>query len=192
MSASRPEGRGLRARPCPARRLAVGVGGAGRPGRPRAGARPPGHSAAIDGRSPVAVLMMFVLHLVPDEQDPQRVVATYRDALAPGSYLALSHASADVHPDLMARISAIYARANSPFVPRCHADIPVLRRLRPGSAWTGQHVAVRRAAGHRGPAGRPHRLQRRRPQAVVQPLEMEPYWFQRTPQYAVTSRMSPP
>ncbi|WP_030490632.1 SAM-dependent methyltransferase [Micromonospora chokoriensis] len=80
-------------------------------------------SAAIDLDSPVAVLMMFVLHLVPDEQDPQRIVATYRDALAPGSYLALSHASTDVHPDLMARISAIYERANSPFVPRSHADI---------------------------------------------------------------------
>ncbi|MFJ2085540.1 SAM-dependent methyltransferase [Micromonospora chokoriensis] len=85
-----------------------------------------GHPAigdAIDVGSPVAVLMMFVLHLVPDEQDPQRIVATYRDALAPGSYLALSHAGTDVHPDLMARISAIYARANSPFVPRSHADI---------------------------------------------------------------------
>ncbi|MEU7973833.1 SAM-dependent methyltransferase [Micromonospora sp. NPDC049089] len=80
-------------------------------------------SAAIDFESPVAVLMMFVLHLVPDEQDPQRFVATYRDALAPGSYLALSHASTDTHPDLMARISAIYARANSPFVPRSHADV---------------------------------------------------------------------
>ncbi|MGC4768907.1 SAM-dependent methyltransferase [Micromonospora sp. DT44] len=80
-------------------------------------------AAAIDFDSPVAVLMMFVLHLVPDEQAPQRIVAAYRDALAPGSYLALSHASTDAHPDLMARISAIYARANSPFVPRGRADV---------------------------------------------------------------------
>ncbi|MFC5924051.1 SAM-dependent methyltransferase [Micromonospora vulcania] len=80
-------------------------------------------TAALDFDQPIAVLMMFVLHLVPDEQDPQQVVATYRDALAPGSYLALSHASTDVHPDLMARISAIYERANSPFVPRSHAGI---------------------------------------------------------------------
>ncbi|KAB1946740.1 SAM-dependent methyltransferase [Micromonospora sp. ALFpr18c] len=78
---------------------------------------------AIDFGSPVAVLMMFVLHLVPDEQGPQRIVASYRDALAPGSYLALSHAGTDAHPELMARISAIYQRANSPFVPRSHADI---------------------------------------------------------------------
>lgn len=83
----------------------------------------PSIGTAIDLGRPVAVLMMFVLHLVPDEQDPQRVVATYRDALASGSYLALSHASSDVHPDLMARISAVYARANSPFVPRSHEDI---------------------------------------------------------------------
>jgi SAM-dependent methyltransferase len=74
--------------------------------------------ALIDFREPVAVLMMFLLHLVPDEDGPQEIVAAYRAALPAGGYLAISHAGTDARPETMARISAIYERANSPFVPR--------------------------------------------------------------------------
>jgi SAM-dependent methyltransferase len=55
----------------------------------------------IDWTRPVAVLMVAVLHFVPDEDDPYGVVAAYRDQMAPGSYLALSHASRDDQPDDM-------------------------------------------------------------------------------------------
>lgn len=79
--------------------------------------------ATIDFDRPVALLMMFVLHLVPDTVDPIGVVARYRSALPVGSYLAVSHASTDTHPGLMARISAIYERANAPFVPRGREEI---------------------------------------------------------------------
>jgi hypothetical protein len=67
--------------------------------------------------------MMFLLHLVPDEDNPQEIVAAYRDVLPAGGYLALSHAGTDVRPETMARISAIYERANSPFVPRSREEI---------------------------------------------------------------------
>jgi SAM-dependent methyltransferase len=77
----------------------------------------------IDFTQPVAILMMYVLHLIPDEDDPHAIVAAYRDAVAPGSYLAVSHASSDARPDFMAKISAIYERANSRFVPRRREDI---------------------------------------------------------------------
>jgi SAM-dependent methyltransferase len=77
----------------------------------------------LDLDQQVAVLMMFLLHLIPDADKPQDVVAAYRDALAPGSYLAISHATADARPDYMARISAIYKRANSPFTPRTRTEV---------------------------------------------------------------------
>ncbi|MDP9850225.1 SAM-dependent methyltransferase [Streptosporangium lutulentum] len=79
--------------------------------------------AIIDFREPVAVLMMFLLHLVPDEDGPQEIVAAYRAALPAGGCLAVSHASTDARPETMARISAIYERANSPFVPRSREEI---------------------------------------------------------------------
>lgn len=77
----------------------------------------------LDLNQPVAVLMMFLLHLIPDADQPQQLVAAYRDALAPGSYLAISHAANDARPDYLARITAIYRGANAPFTPRSRTRI---------------------------------------------------------------------
>ncbi|MEV0680782.1 SAM-dependent methyltransferase [Actinosynnema sp. NPDC050436] len=49
----------------------------------------------LDLTEPVGLLMMLMLHWIPDEWGPGELVARYRDALAPGSYLAASHVSAD-------------------------------------------------------------------------------------------------
>ena len=51
----------------------------------------------IDFSQPVAVLLLAVLHLIPDEADPAGSVARLREAVAPGSYLLISHA--DVSQD---------------------------------------------------------------------------------------------
>jgi SAM-dependent methyltransferase len=48
----------------------------------------------IDFRLPVGVLMVAVLHFVPDSDDPAGIVARYLDAVAPGSHLVISHAAA--------------------------------------------------------------------------------------------------
>jgi SAM-dependent methyltransferase len=47
----------------------------------------------IDFTRPVAVLMVAVLHFVPDGDGPAGIIARYRDACVPGSYLVISHAS---------------------------------------------------------------------------------------------------
>ncbi|MEC3976511.1 SAM-dependent methyltransferase [Amycolatopsis sp. H20-H5] len=47
----------------------------------------------IDFDKPVCVLMMAVLHFVGPDDDPEGIVAQYRDALVPGSWLAISHMS---------------------------------------------------------------------------------------------------
>jgi hypothetical protein len=47
----------------------------------------------LDLDQPIAVLMAAVLHFVPDSADPKTAVARYVDAMAPGSYLVLSHAA---------------------------------------------------------------------------------------------------
>jgi hypothetical protein len=60
-----------------------------RPGEVLAAA---GETGLIDFARPVAVLLGAVLHHVPDEADPAGCVAAYRDALAPGSCLVISHA----------------------------------------------------------------------------------------------------
>ncbi len=81
----------------------------------------------LDFTEPVAVLMMAVLHFVSDADDPQRVVAGYRAALAPGSYLALSHVSADYDdPTLTAQMKAaqeVYRHAATPGYVRDRAQL---------------------------------------------------------------------
>jgi SAM-dependent methyltransferase len=44
----------------------------------------------LDLRRPVGLLMMAILHHISDEEDPAGIAARLRDALAPGSYLAIS------------------------------------------------------------------------------------------------------
>jgi O-methyltransferase involved in polyketide biosynthesis len=52
----------------------------------------------IDFREPAAVLMTAVLHFVSDEDDPADIVARYVAPMAAGSYVALSHTTADHKP----------------------------------------------------------------------------------------------
>ena len=46
----------------------------------------------IDFSQPVAVLIVAVLHVIPDEADPYGAVVRLREVMAPGSYLVISHA----------------------------------------------------------------------------------------------------
>jgi O-methyltransferase involved in polyketide biosynthesis len=48
----------------------------------------------IDLAQPVAVLLIAVLHFIPDDADPDGIVRAISARLAPGSYLALSHGTA--------------------------------------------------------------------------------------------------
>jgi S-adenosyl methyltransferase len=54
--------------------------------------------ALIDFSQPVGLLMTAVFHFVADGSDPLSLVKRYTAALAPGSYLALTHATADWLP----------------------------------------------------------------------------------------------
>jgi hypothetical protein len=52
----------------------------------------------IDFTEPVGLLMTAVVHFVADESDPWGLIRRYLAALAPGSYLALSHLTSDHKP----------------------------------------------------------------------------------------------
>jgi hypothetical protein len=50
----------------------------------------------LDFSQPVAVTMLMILHVIPDSDDPQALVAKVMDALPAGSYLAVSHLGSDL------------------------------------------------------------------------------------------------
>jgi O-methyltransferase involved in polyketide biosynthesis len=54
----------------------------------------------LDFSQPVAVMLLAVLHFVTDEQDPAEIIRSVMEPLAPGSYLALGHHTADIFPEL--------------------------------------------------------------------------------------------
>ncbi|SCE84299.1 SAM-dependent methyltransferase [Micromonospora mirobrigensis] len=78
----------------------------------------------IDLAEPVAVLVVAVLHFVPDADDPYAAVARLRAATVPGSLLALSHLTMDGAPATAARQGqAVYRRSSAPLVPRSYAEV---------------------------------------------------------------------
>jgi SAM-dependent methyltransferase len=62
----------------------------------------------IDFGRPAGLLLVSVLHFLDDHDDPWRVLAQLRDALAPGSFLVLSHATGEAKPDVAAAANTVY------------------------------------------------------------------------------------
>ncbi|WP_258342026.1 SAM-dependent methyltransferase [Saccharopolyspora gregorii] len=72
----------------------------------------------IDFSEPVALVMSAVLHFVPDDDDPMRLVRAYQDAVVPGSALVLSHLCASEEPEPMNLLAAFYEETADPVVAR--------------------------------------------------------------------------
>ena len=94
----------------------------------------------IDFTQPVGLLLAAVLHFIPDSDDPGRILAALREPLAPGSYIAISHASSDSIPEVAESYASAYRSriaANSTF--RSRAEIAGLFEgtdlLEPGLVW---------------------------------------------------------
>jgi hypothetical protein len=77
----------------------------------------------LDFGRPVAVLLIAVLHFVKDQEDPFGAVERIKAQLPSGSYLAVSHGTADFEPDRATSAVQGYDRATAPFVLRRHQDV---------------------------------------------------------------------
>ncbi len=62
----------------------------------------PATREVLDFGQPVALLLVAILHFVPDEYKPGQVIATLLDALPSGSYLVASHLSTEHDQDATA------------------------------------------------------------------------------------------
>ena len=61
-------------------------------------------AATLDFSQPVAIMLLAILHYIPDLDQAQRIVARLVSAVPSGSYLAISHAASDISPDEMAEM----------------------------------------------------------------------------------------
>lgn len=85
-----------------------------------------GHSRTrglLDFEQPIGLLMVTVMHYVTDDATAGDVIARYRDAVVPGSHLALTHITDDIRADEMAATAAIMSQSGDPVVNRSYDAI---------------------------------------------------------------------
>jgi S-adenosyl methyltransferase len=75
----------------------------------------PAIGGTLDLTKPVALMLVGVLHFVPDEANPAHAVTTLLDALPRGSYLAASHGAPEFNPDGAAAWTRTYRGSGVPF-----------------------------------------------------------------------------
>ena len=98
--------------------------------------------ALIDLSRPVALVCASVLHFVPDADEPHRIIAEYRDKLAPGSYLAISHGTTGLtedHYEVVDGVTSVYQQASAQLHVRSLAGIQRFfdgfEMVEPGVVW---------------------------------------------------------
>jgi hypothetical protein len=79
--------------------------------------------ATLDLNQPVAVLLVAVLHFVPDAEHPENIVAGYLAAAAQGSYLVISHLSAEGLSTGAKEAISMYVSSGNQVVPRTREEI---------------------------------------------------------------------
>ena len=123
-------------------------------------------AGVLDFSQPVAVMMLGLLHCIPDEDDPAALVARVTASVPPGSYLVISHPASDVTEQLSRSMGDYNKQAAAPLTARSHAEVcqffagldliepgvVQLHRWRPGTGDMGQG---RELANYGGVARKP-------------------------------------
>jgi S-adenosyl methyltransferase len=119
-----------------------------------------GARRTLDFDRPVAVLLIAVLHFVPDTDNPYGVVRRLADAIPSGSYLVIGHGASDIEPAAAAELSRRYnamsptkirMRSLAEVVPFFDGLDPVGPGLVPLSQWREPGPAGTGAAGTDAP-----------------------------------------
>jgi SAM-dependent methyltransferase len=110
--------------------------------RPEAILNHPETRALLDFDQPVGLMLVAVLPAIPDQDDPHSIVARLRDALPPGSYLAISQGTADERTEEVQAARGITDQTTTPITVRSRTEIMRLftgfELVEPGLVWSSQ------------------------------------------------------
>jgi hypothetical protein len=102
----------------------------------------PDVTGRLDFDRPMAILLGGVLSLVPDEDDPAGIVARLRDAVAPGSYVVITHLTAERMPEGMSKSLHLMEDGGISPIVRTRAEVMRMfagfELVEPGLVWTSQ------------------------------------------------------
>ena len=89
----------------------------------------------LDFGAPVALMLLIILHLIPDADAPYDIVAELMGALPSGSYLVLAHPASDIRAAQMAEMTRrVNARMSGPAATM--RDRAAITRFFNGSTWS--------------------------------------------------------
>ena len=78
----------------------------------------------LDFSQPIAIMLIGVLHCIPDRDDPYRIVSRLMAAVPPGSYLVLGHPASDVEAEASSKATAgLNTRLTEPVTFRPHDQV---------------------------------------------------------------------
>jgi SAM-dependent methyltransferase len=81
----------------------------------------------LDLSQPAALILVAILHFLDDADDPAAIVASLAGALAPGSFVAISHLTADLAPEEVgAGVAAYNNLVPAGITARTHAQVTAL------------------------------------------------------------------
>jgi O-methyltransferase involved in polyketide biosynthesis len=111
----------------------------------------------LDFSQPVAVLLIAILHFIPDADDPYRIVKKLTDAAPAGSFLVVCHAPSDINPEEIAEMTRRYNESGAEQMrPRSHEEImrffDGLEMIAPGLAPLSEWLPPDRADASSGSA----------------------------------------
>jgi SAM-dependent methyltransferase len=82
----------------------------------------PAIAETLDLDQPVAVMLVAIMMYFRAADDPHGIISTLLDAVPSGSYLTISHPTADFNAEAMAGVVAAAEHSGIPFVPRSRAE----------------------------------------------------------------------
>lgn len=96
----------------------------------------------LDFDEPIALLMVALLHVIPDADDPGKIVSTLCSVMAPGSYLVIGHGTSEGRPDDVEKFVGISRQTPTTVSTRDRAGImrffDGFDLVEPGLVWAPQ------------------------------------------------------
>ena len=81
-------------------------------------------AGVLDFDQPVGIMLLGVLHCLPDADDPAAIVRQLLDAVPSGSYLVIAHPASDIDADQVSQSMRQYnEQARAPVTARSHAQV---------------------------------------------------------------------
>jgi hypothetical protein len=98
--------------------------------------------AVLDFGRPIGVLLVAILHVIADSDEPYDIVARLRQAVVPGSYLVIAHGTADALDAEATKLQRLSQSTSTPMTLRSRTEVSEFFAgwdlVDPGVVWAPQ------------------------------------------------------